>query len=309
MDEVDVVIIGAGAVGLAVARRLYGPDRQVVVIERHARYGMETSSRNSEGIHAGFYYPAGTLKARLCVAGRRLLYDFCRRHGIFCRKTGKLVAACSEDETAKLEKLYEQGQANGVEGLRLLTRSDIGRMAPGVSAVAGLWSDETGIINSEDLMRFYWAQAQERGAIFLWNCEVKEIEPKSHGYRLHVQGNDEPIDAHIVINAAGLNADTIAQKAGINIDEAGYRLFWFNGEYFSLRKPLPIIPLIYPLPSKHGLGIHLTIDRQGRHRLGPNAFAIERAQTPSYDIDPSHREVFWKEARRYLPAAAIPEIH
>lgn len=302
MEEVDVVIIGAGAVGLALARRLAEDHRlTVVVLERHGRHGMETSSRNSEVIHAGLYYPTGSLKARLCVEGRRLLYDLCRRRDIFCRKTGKMIVAGSGAETEKLEKLRLQGIANGVENLRMLDRAEITAAAGAVSAQAALWSGETGIIDSEELMGYYRGQAQDNGAFFLWSSELQEAQRERGGYRLLLKGSGEEIRARCVVNSAGLYSDRLAQLAGIDIDKAGYRLHWFKGEYFSLRNKLDILPLVYPLPVAHGLGIHLTVDRQGRHRLGPNSFPVQFSQTPDYAVDPSHADSFWQAASRYLP--------
>lgn len=304
MEHVDAVIIGAGAAGLAVAARLSREDKTVVVLERHARHGMETSSRNSEVIHAGLYYPAGSLKTRLCIEGRKRLYELGRRHGVFCRRTGKLIVALEEAERPRLETLLAQGRANGVE-LQLLDRREIQGLSYEVSALAALWSPETGIVDSEGLMGFYLGRAQDRGAIFLWKSELSRVERAPDGYRLWAGGMDEPIASPRVVNAAGLHADRVAALAGLDIDAAGYRLHWFKGEYFSLRRKLAVSPLVYPLPGPQGLGIHLTIDRQERHRLGPNAFPVGRLD---YEVDASHREDFWRAASRYLPGLKLADL-
>ncbi|MBI5631644.1 MAG: NAD(P)/FAD-dependent oxidoreductase [Elusimicrobia bacterium] len=305
MTRVDVAVVGAGAVGLAVARRLAGPGREVVVLERHERQGLETSSRSSEVIHAGLYYPRSSLKARLCLSGRLQLYELCSRHDLFCRKTGKLVAACDPSEVSELKSLLRRGLENGVEGLRILEPGEITRLAPGVSAAAALWSPESGIFDSEELMRFYLGQARDRGALFLWKAELLRVERESGGYRLQVSGEAEPILARTVVNAAGLGADKVAALAGIDPDAAGYRLRYLKGEYFNLRRKLPLETLVYPIPEAHGLGIHLTLDRLGRQRLGPNAFP-----TPGldYSVEPSHKESFWRAARRYLPELRLEDL-
>ena len=298
MDTIDAVVVGARVVGLAAAARLARPGNNVVVLERHPRHGLETSSRNSEVIHAGLYYPSGSLKARLCVAGRRRLYEIGERHGVFCRRTGKLLVACAPEEIRKLEELLAQGRVNGVEGLELVDKADIPGLAPGVRAAAGLWSPETGIVDTEELMRFFLLQAQDAGAIFLWNSELESLERRGGLFHLRVKGMADPIPARCVVNAAGLSSDRVAALAGTDPDAAGCRLHWFKGEYFSLKKALPIKPLVYPVPARHGLGIHLTVDRQGRHRLGPSAFPVESLD---YDVDPAHREQFFAAASRYLP--------
>ena len=305
METIDAVVIGAGVVGLATAARLARADNNVVVLERHQRHGLETSSRNSEVIHAGLYYPPGSLKAKLCVEGRRRLYEIGARHGVFCRRTGKLLVACAPEETQKLASLYAQGRANGVEGLEMVDRADVPGLAQGVRAVAGLWSPETGIVDSEELMRHFLRQAQDAGAIFVWNSELIAAERAGDIYQLRAKGLADPIPARRVINAAGLAADRVAGLPGLDVDGAGYRIHWFKGEYFSLRRSLPIKPLVYPVPTAHGLGIHLTVDRQGRHRLGPNAFPVE---TLDYDVDPAHLQSFYEAASRYLPGLKIEDL-
>ena len=300
-----IVIVGAGVVGLATAARLAKSGNTVAVLERHERYGLETSSRNSEIIHAGLYYPPGSLKAKLCVEGNRKLYELGEKHGVFCRKTGKLLVACAEGEIAKLESLCAQGRANGVEGLRLMDKAESAALAPGVRAVAGLWSPETGIIDSEELMRYFLLKAQAAGAIFLWNSELASVQRKAGIYYLRVKGMDEVIEARSVVNSAGLLSDEVAAMAGVDINAANYRLHWFKGEYFSLRRPLPLRCLVYPVPAVHSLGIHLTVNRQGRHRLGPNAFPVNSLD---YDVNLDHRESFHEAACRYLPDLKIDNL-
>ncbi len=298
-ERVDAVVIGAGAVGLAVAERLSRrPNGTVVVLERHERHGVETSSRNSEVVHSGLYYAEGSLKAKLCVKGRRMLYDLASRHELLCRRTGKLIVACDEDEIPKLEALRARGQANGVDGLEILDQRTVSALEPAVRARAALLVPETGIMDSEAVMRFYRARAEDQGVIFLWKTELRRVEREAQDYRLWVNGMDEPILAAAVVNSAGLAADRVAAMAGIDPDQAGYRLHYFKGEYWRIRRDLPVRRLIYPLPGPHGLGIHLTIDTRGGLRLGPNAFPVDRLD---YEIDRGHAPDFLKAASRYLP--------
>ena len=306
MVEVDAAVVGAGVVGLSVAARLASPKRTVVVIERHERHGLESSSRNSEVVHAGLYYPPGTLKARLCFEGRRRLREFCGRHGIFELRTGKLVVAAEESEAPRLEELLARGRQNGVEGLELVDRRSIQGFAYGVSGAAALWSAESGIVDSEGLMRRLLAHAQEGGAIFLWKSELRGVEPGPGGYRLRFDGMGEAVLARAVVNAAGLHADRVAEMAGIGADEAGYRIHWFKGEYFAVKRELTVRPLVYPLPpAKGGLGIHLTVDREGGHRLGPSSFPVTSLD---YSVDPAHREAFFEAGRRFLPDLAPDDL-
>lgn len=297
-EEIDAVIVGAGVVGLAVAARLAREGKTVVVLERHKRHGLETSSRNSEVVHSGLYYPADSLKTKLCVAGRRKLYELCGKRDVFIRRTGKLIVACEEAERAKLSALLKQGQANGVEGLELVEGRDVRQFSYGVKAAAALWSPQTGIVDSEELMRLYLNQATDGGAIFLWGSRLAQVERAGSLYKLWVDGQADPIPARRVINAGGLESDRIAELAGLEVDKLGLRLHWYKGEYFGLKRALDVKPLVYPCPAKAGLGIHLTVDRQGRHRLGPNAFVVASLD---YEIDASHADAFYNAASRYLP--------
>ncbi|MBI5883842.1 MAG: NAD(P)/FAD-dependent oxidoreductase [Elusimicrobia bacterium] len=306
METVDVTIIGAGVVGLAVAERLSRSGRTVVVLERRRRHGTETSSRNSEVIHSGVYYPPGTLKASLCVEGREALYALCDEWHLFCRRTGKVVVACDDAEIPKLEKLLAQGRANGVEGLELIDAGFLRDLEPCVRGKAGLKVPCSGILDSEELMRHFLRKSEEQGAIFLWNAELLSAERFSRGYRLKVSGMAEPFVTGAVVNAAGLGAEAVAGMPGLNTAAAGYTLSFFKGEYFRLRKPLDIRRLVYPLPDPHGLGIHLTIDRSGGIRLGPNSTKVD---VMDCDVDASHKEEFLRAASRYLPDISVEDLY
>jgi L-2-hydroxyglutarate oxidase LhgO len=296
-ETLDCAVVGAGAVGLAVAARLSRGGRKVAVLERHRRHGLETSSRSSEVVHAGFYYATGSLKARLCVAGRRAVYELAEQRGFFAKRVGKLVVAADQAQLPKLEALYKQGLANGVVGLTLLDGKDIAKRAGGVKGKAALWSSETGIMDTEGLMEALRREAEGNGAMLAFGAELERAEPVKDGYALWTKGEAEPITARAVVNAAGLHADKTAKLVGLDTGAYGYRIKWFKGEYFALKRRLAPECLVYPLPGPHGLGIHLTIDSQGRQRLGPNAFAVTDLD---YDVDQSHAASFFEAASAYL---------
>ena len=302
MDKVDIIIIGAGVLGLAIAERLSSRGKEIIVVERHDGFGREASSRNSEVIHAGLYYPKDSLKARLCVEGNRMLYSLCEQKEIQYQKTGKIVIAGSEDEVEKVNNLYEQGKANGVEGLRLLNKSEINKMEPLVNCIAGLYSPETGIFDSHGLMRYLEQASKSNGAILAYNCEVKGISRDNGNFIIDIcdaDGELLQLQSHFLVNAAGLSSDKIAEMAGIDIDAADYRLHPCKGEYFSLsnRHKGKLKYLIYPEPTSISLGIHTVCDLNGSVKLGPNAFYVDKID---YDVDLSHQEEFYSRIYRFL---------
>jgi L-2-hydroxyglutarate oxidase LhgO len=306
--DVEVVVIGAGVVGLAVAAELVESGASVVVVERNAGPGRETSSRNSEVIHAGIYYPTGSLKARLCVEGNELLYAFCDRAGVACRRIGKLVVACAEEEVSELERLFAVGDANGVQELRLVDQQEIRRWEPEVSGVAALYSPSTGIVDSHGLVKALEGRARA-GGVVLYQAAVRGIEPAREGYRIRVEnpGGTEWLLSRLVVNAAGLEADRVASLAGIG----GYRLWWCKGEYFSLSGPVArgVSRLIYPVPARGltSLGVHVTLDLAGRVRLGPDATYVDRTAA-SLDVDPRKAAAFYDAARRFLPGVRLEDL-
>lgn len=296
MERFDCVVVGAGVVGLAVAERLSRDGRSVLCLERHERHGVETSSRNSEVVHSGLYYARGSLKAKLCLEGNRRLFEFCERRGVFIRRTGKLIVAVSKEELPKLESLERQARLNGVEGVRPAGKAELGK-APAMRCEGALWVPSTGIVDSEGLMGALLEDAEKNGAVFLWGAGLTAVERAQGGYVLRLS-NGESAHARCVVNSAGLSCDAVAALAGLDVDAAGYRLHWFKGEYFSLRRKQAVDTLVYPVPEKHGLGVHLTLDAHGGQRLGPNAFP---ASSLDYSIDQTHRARFFESARRYLP--------
>ncbi len=307
MQTVDSVIIGGGVVGLAIAAELASrfSGRSVVLLERNATCGQETSSRSSEVIHAGIYYAGGSLKARLCVKGKNLLYEFCKRWDISHRRIGKLIVAKNPDEASTLDGLINCGKLNGVEDLELLDRRQVKALEPHVEAISAVWSPSTGIIDSHGLMaRLAWC-ATEKGAAIACRHEVTGIDKASDGYDLRFLGpggTQDFLHSCWVVNCAGLGAERIAACAGIDVAAAGYRMYFCKGEYFRL--PLSrgrlVEHLVYPPPYKDllGLGIHVTKSLDGMTKLGPNAFYVDRLD---YDVDVGHVDEFYTGVKDYLP--------
>jgi L-2-hydroxyglutarate oxidase LhgO len=302
----EVVVIGAGVVGLAIAARLARDGRSVLVLEAEEGIARGITSRNSEVIHAGIYYPADSLKARLCVEGRRRLYAWCQEKRVGHRRTGKLIVATREDELTVLDDLLARGRANGVEGLEGVDGATMRRLEPEVSARAALLSPETGIVDGHGLCLSLLAEAERDGVGLALGRRVEGLIPRSHGWSVETRTPDgvaESIDAEIVVDAAGLAADDIAQRAGLDVDALGWRQSPCKGDYFALAPGAQIETerLIYPVPQQAGLGIHLTLDLAGRVRFGPDA---EYVTAIDYQVDPGKAERFREAASRYLPALA-----
>lgn len=301
---IDVAVIGAGVVGLACAATLAREGHEVVVIDRHDGPVRETSSRNSGVIHAGLYYPPGSLQAETCVEGRELLYARCRRDGVAHRKTGKLIVATHEGERAALESLFFRGRENGAGALRLLDASEVQRLEPRVRAVAALRSPESGIVDVHGLASSYLAEASAHGASFAYRTTVEALEPHaSEGWLLATRDADGarfPVHATWIVNAAGLEADRVATMAGLDVDALGWRIRPCKGDYFVLAARLGALAshLVYPVPGHAGLGVHLTMDLGGTYRAGPDA---EYVAAPRYDVDAHKAHTFGEALRRYLP--------
>jgi L-2-hydroxyglutarate oxidase LhgO len=273
-------------------------------LEKNETFGRETSSRNSGVIHAGIYYPEGTLKAGLCVEGNRLLYELCQRYGVGHRRLGKLIVATSDEEVEQLTSLLKKGQRNGAEGLRMISRLQLKSLEPDVEGVAALLSPTTGIVDAHALMRYYLSQAQAENAHVAFNTEVIGIERVNDSYRVSVKDGSGrlSITSTIVINCAGLNCDQVAGMAGIDIDAAGYRLHYCKGEYFNVSggKSECIQHLVYPvpLPRVTGVGIHATLDMDGRMLLGPS---VEYVNKVDYAINDRNQRLFYESVKPFLP--------
>ena len=307
--DVDVTVIGAGVLGLASAAALAEAGRSVLVLERHRGPGRETSSRNSEVIHAGIYYPPGSLKARLCVRGNRLLYRFCEDNGVAHQRLGKIIVAACEEEAPALEELYHTGEKNGASPLQLLDRRQVNALEPNVKAVAGLLSPSTGIVDSHGLMKALEGIARARGGQVAYRCEVFAVEPRGAGFRVTARNPSgvERVETSAVVNAAGLDADRVAAMAGVD----RYHHHWSKGDYFSVsgsRSGL-VSRLVYPMPAEHlsGLGVHVTLDLAGRMRLGPDA-AYLPGRVQHLDVDASKAGVFCEAVNRYLPQITTGDL-
>ena len=303
MADSGIAVIGAGAVGLAVAARLAPRHPDLVLLERPPRHGQETSSRNSEVIHAGIYYPPGSLKARLCVEGNRRLYELCAARGVGHRRCGKIVAAAVPEEVEALETLRARGAANGV-ALQPLSAAEVTALEPNVRGAGGLLSPTSGIVSAHGLMDVLLHAVLEAGAVFQPRSELVGIERQGGEYRLAVRGGDgtESFTAERVVNAAGLDADAVAAMAGIDVDGAGLRQHWCKGSYFSVApaKAGLVRRLVYPVPGYVSLGVHAVLGLDGRLRFGPDAEYVPRGT--DYRVDEGKVQAFAAAARRLVPA-------
>ncbi|MBN2332461.1 MAG: NAD(P)/FAD-dependent oxidoreductase [Deltaproteobacteria bacterium] len=304
MENVEVTIIGAGVVGLAVAAQL-APSlgHHLLVVEKHDRFGVETSSRNSEVIHAGIYYPSTSAKARLCVRGRRLLYDLCRRHAIAHRQLGKLIVAANRMEEEQLALIVQRGFENGVDDLSIITGEHASRLEPAVQAQAAILSPSTGIIDSHQLMRCYYQQAKSQEVLFAFGTTIETIQPAASGFTLKTAPDGYAFRSKTVINCAGLGAGDLSRQAGLPTPP----LYYAKGTYFSYSGTSPVNRLIYPAPSPtgHGLGIHATLDLGGRLRFGPD---LQYLPEPDYLVDETRKVLFHQAVSRYLPALEINRL-
>lgn len=302
--QADITVVGAGIMGLAIASQVTNESREVYVLEKNRTFGQEASSRNSEVIHAGIYYPEDSLKAKMCLEGNVLLYDLCQKHGINCRRTEKIIVASNDTETEELEKLYNRGKNNGVE-LRMLSQKEMKQLEPNMRGVRALLSPSTGILDSHALMRYFLDKASSNGAQIAYETKVIGIDKIPDGYRVNVedsQGNFS-FATKVLINCAGLNSDEVAGMAGIDVDEASYRLRFCKGEYYSVnnRKSGLLNRLIYPVPTTIGLGAHVCFDVSDRMRIGPLYYYVDEVD---YKIDDSRKKALCQSAIM----AALPFI-
>ncbi|WP_243303718.1 NAD(P)/FAD-dependent oxidoreductase [Geothrix oryzisoli] len=301
MESVDCIVIGAGVVGLALARHLALAGHEVVVLEAEDRIGTGISSRNSEVIHAGIYYPAGSLKARLCVAGNRALYAYCAARNIDHRRCGKLIVATDESQVEGLRQLKARAEGNGVPDLHLLEAAGARALEPHLNCVAALHSRSTGIIDSHGLMRALGRDAEAAGAVVVLKSPVLGGRPASGGLELAVGGSSPmPLRARRVFNCAGLGAIRLARaiegaRPG-SLPPSPRRLA--KGNYFSLAGAAPFSRLVYPVPDGSHLGVHLTLDLAGQARFGPD---VEWVDHEDYAVDPRRADGFYAEVRRYWP--------
>lgn len=303
MEKVDITIVGAGVVGLACAFELSATGRDIYVIEKELSFGQGISSRNSEVVHAGIYYPKDSLKARTCIEGRRLIYDFCSKYNVGHQKIGKLIVANDSHEIDDLKALFKNGLENGVKDLTLLGQEEIKKIEPNIVAQSAIYSPSTGILDSHGFMKALASGAKDAGAQIIYNTEVTGAVKDGGAFRVDVEDKREgpfSFSSKVVINAAGLCSDKVAESCGINNDN--YRLKYCKGDYLRVngRKSAMIKHLVYPVPKRRGagLGIHATLDLAGSMRLGPDD---EYVKEINYDINPVKRKDFYQSVVKFMP--------
>ena len=309
--DTDITIIGAGVIGLAIGERLSGNFSNLFIIEKHPTFGQETSSRNSEVIHAGIYYPQGSLKATLCVEGKVLLYDYCRKHDIPFNNCGKLIVATTPEEVKVIEGIRETARKNGVD-LEVMEKDEIAALEPNIFALKALYSPTTGIVDTHSLMKQFETVIINNGGQIAYGSEVTGIKKLSDGYEITVLDADKQhfsFTTGILINSAGLTADKISEMTGI-MDEK-LAIHFCKGEYFRVNPPKNrlIKRLIYPVPHQNmeGIGIHVTIDMAGGVKLGPDVTYL-KSNDYDYRVTASKQEAFWKSARKFLPFLEYDDI-
>lgn len=298
--DIDCIVVGAGVVGLAIARQLSLSGREVMVVEAMEGIGTGTSARNSEVIHAGIYYPAGSLKAKLCVQGRHMLYDYCAARGVAHKRIGKLIVATTEQESLHLESIREKARINGVDDLEVLTAAQAKSLEPALSCTSALLSPSTGIIDSHGLMLAYQGDAENAGAQCVFHTPLLSGTVRTHGgFDLTFGGADAmQLSCNVLINASGLHAPTLARRIAGIPSQAIPNEYLCKGSYFTLQGRAPFTRLIYPIPQHAGLGVHLTLDLGGQAKFGPDTEWIDHVD---YDIDPSRCEGFYEAVRTYWP--------
>jgi L-2-hydroxyglutarate oxidase LhgO len=298
-ERVDCVVVGAGVVGLACAKWLAEAGREVIVLEAADMIGTETSSRNSEVIHAGIYYPTVSFKAKACVEGKHFLYEYCAERGVPHKRIGKLIVASAETELPRLDSLKAQAAANGVPDLEFLPPESVHQMEPEVSCVGALLSPSTGIIDSHGLMLAYQGDAEQAGTMIAFLSPVTGGEVRDDGILLQV-GGVEPMEllARTVVNSAGLGAPKLGRSLRGLPPETVPKDHLAKGSYYSLLGKQPFRHLVYPMPVPGALGVHVTLDMGGQCKFGPD---IEWVETLNYDVDPRRADSFYEAVRTYYP--------
>ena len=312
MMDADITIIGAGVVGLAIAENVSRTHNNVFLIEKHTSFGQETSSRNSEVIHAGIYYTKDSLKARLCVEGKWMIYDYCKKYDIPYNNCGKLIVATSEEEISVIEGIRLTALKNGVDDLSFLEREQISELEPNIFALKALFSPSTGIVDSHSLMKQYETNSYNNGCQIVYGSEVTGISQIENGYKINLfdaDKNNYSFTTRIIINSAGLTSDKVSEMVGIKDDSL--KILFCKGEYFRINPPKNrlINRLVYPVPHQNmeGIGIHVTIDMGGGVKLGPDVKYLE-SNIYDYKVTASKQEAFYKSVKKFLPFLEFDDI-
>ena len=310
--DAEITIIGAGVIGLAIAETMSEECKNVFLIEKHLSFGQETSSRNSEVIHAGIYYTKNSLKSKLCIEGKRLLYDYCKKYNVPYKNCGKLIVATSEEEISIIEGIQQTAIQNGVDDLQLFNQEQISELEPNIFALKALFSPSTGIVDSHSLMKQYETNAVNNGCQIVYDCEVIAIERIKEGFKvtlLDSDNKDYAFTTRIIINSAGLTADKISGMVGIEDDNL--KILFCKGEYFRLNPPKNrlINRLVYPVPhhNMEGIGIHVTIDMGGGVKLGPDVRYLD-SNVYDYKVTASKQEAFYNSAKKFLPFIEFDDL-
>ncbi len=310
--DAEVTIIGAGVVGLAIAEEVSREQKNVFLLEKHPAFGQETSSRNSEVIHAGIYYTKNSLKSRLCVEGKKLLYEYCRKYDVPHRNCGKLIVATSAEEIGIIEGIRHTAIENGVDDLELIDSKRIAEMEPNIFALKALYSPSTGIVDSHSVMKQYETNTINNGGQIVYESEVTGVKKINGGYEITLNDSDNKIynfTSRIVINSAGLTSDKVSEMAGMK--DKNLRILFCKGEYFRVKPPKNrlVTRLIYPVPhpNMEGIGIHVTVDMAGGVKLGPDVKYLA-SNVYDYTVTPSKQEAFYRSAKKFLPFLEYDDI-
>ncbi|MFC1643613.1 NAD(P)/FAD-dependent oxidoreductase [Chlamydiota bacterium] len=315
VEKADVIIIGAGVIGLAIAAQIADNNKSIFVLEKEDRYGVGASSRNSEVIHAGIYYSPGSLKAKLCVDGRKKIYALSNAGAFSINKRGKLIFARKEEEVVELERLLLNAKENGVDNLSILSSKEVAEKEPYVKNIkAALYSPDTGVTNAHDIMDYYYSVAMENGVELVCGINIISIEKDIDGYRLLIKdttGEDIELFTSVLINSAGLGSDKIADMIGIDVISSEYDLHYCKGDYFSVggKAKSFLKHLMYPVPSAKsaGLGIHTTLDLAGELRLGPDHTYINRVDE-DYNVSDDKKEEFYRSVKDVMPFISYEDL-
>jgi L-2-hydroxyglutarate oxidase LhgO len=311
MDS-EITVIGAGVIGLAIAETLSADCKNIFLIEKHLSFGQETSSRNSEVIHAGIYYTKDSLKAKLCIEGKLLLYDYCKKYDVPFNKCGKLIVATTEEEIGVIEGIRQTAIKNGVNDLLVLGKEQISELEPNIFALKALYSPSTGIVDSHLLMKQYETNAVNNGCQIVYGSEVTGISKVEKGYKITLLDSDNKnysFTSKIIINSAGLTSDIISEMVGISDDKL--KILFCKGEYFRINPPKNrlIKRLVYPVPHHNleGIGIHVTVDMGGGVKLGPDVKYLE-SNIYDYKLTASKQEAFYRSAKKFLPFLEFEDL-